>query len=191
MKTLNLSELVRWCNESPSGVKIGSPDHLQYQAPKIFGCRIDVPSEAMRIVSLVYSLLAVEQEVGFYGGLIWYTNWGMGTPELEQCGLRILEQMRRGYGAGESVENSPAQVFRSDERVDAQAFITLPLLWGWDAYFTPHGSRYFAYARQNGSLYLVTDDEEVFQKLLGAFDAYHPVLELPTYLKSDALPYSI
>jgi hypothetical protein len=187
MKTLSFSDLVHWCNESPSGVKIESTDHLHYAASKVFGFRIDIPSEAMRVVALVYSLLAVEEDTGYYGGVIWFTNWGMGTPQIEQCGLRILEQMRRGYGAVESVENTPGQLFRSDELVDTHAFMTLPLLWGWDAYFTPHGTRYFAYARQNGSLYLVTDDEQVFQKLRAACDAYHPVMELPTYLRLAAL----
>ena len=187
MKTLSFDDLVQWCSESPSGVKLESPYHLHYGTQETFGFRIDVPPEATRVVALVHSLLAVEEDTGYYGGIIWYTNFGMGTPEIEQCGLRILEQMRRGYGGVESVENAPAQLFRSDEIVDNHAFMTLPLLWGWDAYFMPHGTRYFAYARQNGSLYLVTDKEHVFQKLRTACAAYHPVLELPTYLRADTL----
>jgi hypothetical protein len=166
-----------------SSVKVEAPDHLRYEASKILELRIDVPLEAMRVVALVYTLLWVGDDAGYYGGLISFTNWGMGTPEIEQCGLRILEQMRRGYGAVESIGNAPAQIFRSDEIADTHAFMTLPLLWGWDAYFTPHGTRYFAYARQNGSLYLITDEENVFQKLMTAFAAYHPVLKLPTYLR--------
>jgi hypothetical protein len=184
MKTLRFEDLNTWFLESASNVEVQSSDHLRFEGSKTFSCRIDVPLETMRVVALVYSLLSVESETRFYGGLIWYTNWGMGTPEIEQCGLRMLEQMRRGYGAVESIENAPVQVFRSDELVDAQAFMVLPLLWGWDAYFKPHSSRYFAYARQNRSLYLVSDDEQVFNRLLSALSSYSPVLELPTYLRS-------
>ncbi len=187
MKTLSFNDLVQWCSESPSGVKLESPNHLHYETSEIFGFRVDIPSEAPRVVALVYSLLAVEEDTGYYGGMIWYTNYDMGTPEIERCGLRILEQMRRGYGGVESVENAPAQLFRSDEIVDNHAFLTLPLLWGWDAYFMPHGTRYFAYSRQNGSLYLVTDNEQVFRKLGAACAAYNPVIELPTYLRPDNL----
>ena len=86
MKTLNFNDLVQWCSESPSGEKIESPYRLHYGTPETFGFRIDVPSEATRVVALVYSLLAVEEDTGYYGGIIWYTNFGMGTPEIEQCG---------------------------------------------------------------------------------------------------------
>ncbi len=135
-------------------------------------------------MALASSLMSAEEDDGFYGALIWFTNWDIGTPNIERSGLRILEQMRRGYGVTASVENAPAQLFRSDEAVDAQAFLTLPMLFGWDAYFTPHGTRYFAYVRQNGSLFLVTDGEEVLQKLKASLDPYRPALELPSYLQS-------
>jgi hypothetical protein len=184
MKALEIDELAKWCEESPSGIKFEAPCHLRYATGRPLGLRINIPSQATRVVALVYSLLAVEEDVGYYGGLIWFTNWDYGTPEIERCGLRMLEQMRRGYGISQSVENAPCQLFRSDEIVDAHAFLALALLWGWDAYFTPHGTRYFAYCRQNASLYLVTDDEQVFEKLLASLITHHPISELPTYLKS-------
>ncbi|HXU19382.1 MAG TPA: hypothetical protein VN788_02230 [Verrucomicrobiae bacterium] len=183
MKALDVDELTKWCNESPSGIQLEMPHHLRYATPRPFGLKIDVPSEAARVAALVYCLLAVEEDVGYYGSLIWFTNWDTGTPEIERCGLRILEQMRSGYGVTQSIENAPGQLFRSDEIVDAHAFLTLAMLWGWDAYFTPHGTRYFAYCRQGTSLYLVTDDEKVFEKLLASLITYHPVSQLPVYLK--------
>jgi hypothetical protein len=39
------------------------------------------------------------------------------------------------------------------------AFLCVPMLFGWDAYFIPRGTRYFAYVRGNGFLDLVTDAE--------------------------------
>jgi hypothetical protein len=47
----------------------------------------------------------------------------------------------------------------------------------------PHGTRYFAYARPDASLYVVTDDERVLQRLLTHLAGYHPVLQLPSYLR--------
>lgn len=185
MRTLTFDELQRWSIGSPSGVKVDSTDHLSYDKKRTYGCRIDLPSEAARTVAFAYALVANDPSYEFFGALVWYTTWDTGTPQIEQCGLKAVEQMRRGYGAGASIENAPAQLFRTDEMVDAQAFFTLALLWGWDAYYVPHGRRHFAYARQNGSLYLVTDDERELDGLLAAFSAYRPVVQLPTYLAAS------
>lgn len=186
MRAMQLDELITWSAESPNGINVDPMGHLRYESGRALGLRIDVPPVATRAAALVYSLLALEDDIGYYGGLIWYTNCDTGTPEIERCGLRILEQMRRGYGVTASVENVPCQMFRSDEIADVHAFFTLPLLWGWDAYFTPHRTRYFAYARQNASLYLVTDEEQVFQQLLNSLITYHPVMELPSYLRGES-----
>jgi hypothetical protein len=141
-----------------------------------------VPPEAPRAVALVSSLLAVEEDDGFYGALMWFRSWDIGTPRIERCGLRILEQMRRGYGVTASLENAPGQLFRTDELVDAEAFLTLPLFFGWDAYLAPHGTRHFVYARGNGSLFAVTDEQQILEKLMTSLASYRPILELPAYL---------
>jgi hypothetical protein len=185
VQALQIDEIRRWCDESPSGVRVAPSGHLRYATHDPYGIRLDVPSEAAKVVALVSSLLAVEQEDGFYGAFMWFTNFDTGTPRIERCGLRILEQMRRGYGVTPSIENAPGQLFRTDEMVDAHAFLTLPLLFGWDAYFMPHGTRYIAYARQNASLFLVTDGEPALQKLMTSLEPYHPVLELPAYLRGE------
>jgi hypothetical protein len=186
MEALQIEELRRWCDESPSGIKIGPAGRLHYPARNPLGIRIDVPSEAPKAALLASSLLSVEEDEGYYGSMMWFTDWDAGTPQIERCALRILEQMRRGYGVTASVENAPAQLFRTDEIVDAQAFLTLPMLFGWDAYFAPHGTRYFAYVRRNGSIFLVTDREQVLEKLQASLDGYRPTLELPAYLKISA-----
>lgn len=184
MKALQIDELRRWLDESPSGIKVDPTDHLCYPTRNSLGLRLDVPLEAQRVAALASSLLSVEEDDGYYGALIWFTNWDIGAPQIERCGLRILEQMRRGYGVTASVENAPAQLFRTDEIADVQAFLTLAMLFGWDAYFAPHGTRYFAYARQNSSLFLVTDKEPVLQKLRASLDPYRPASELPAYLQN-------
>jgi hypothetical protein len=184
VQALQVEDLRRWCEASPGGVKLDLPAHLRYANGNRLGFRLEVPSEAPRAVALVSSLLAVEEDDGdYYGALLWFTNFDTGTPRIERCGLRILEQMRRGYGVTASVENAPGHLFRTDEIADVHAFLALPLLFGWTAYFVPHGTRYFAYARPDASLYLVTDDDQVLQRLLTHLAGYHPVLQLPSYLR--------
>lgn len=183
MKALQINELRRWCEESPSGVKLDATGHLRYANRGLLGIRLNVPSEAQKAAALAASLLSVEEDGGFYGALMLFTNWDFGTPQIEQCGLRILEKMRHGYGVTASVENAPAQLFRTDEITDVQAFLTLPMFFGWDAFFTPHGTRYIAYIRENASLYLVTDDEQVLEKLQACLRGHRPVLDLPSYLQ--------
>jgi hypothetical protein len=183
MRALQIDELRLWCREAQSGIQVDSTERLRYSTPNPMGIRVDVPQEALRAVALVATLLSIEEDEGaYYGGLILFRQLDTGTPRIERCGLRILEQMRRAYGVTASVENAPGQLFRTDEIVDVHAFLTLPLLFGWDAYFAPHATRYFAYARRNGSLFLVTDEEQVLRRLTAATEQYRPVPELPTYL---------
>lgn len=184
MKALQIDELHRWFDQSPSGIMVDPTDHLRYPTRNPLGLRLSVPQEARKAAALASSLLSVDEDEGYYGALMWFTNWDIGTPQIERCGLRILEQMRRGYGVVASVENAPAQLFRTDEITDVLAFLTLPMLFGWDAYFAPHATRYFAYVRQNGSLFLVTDREPVQKKLRALLEPYRPESELPSYLQN-------
>jgi hypothetical protein len=182
MKALQTEDVLKWCETSASWISADPKGYLRYGISEPLGIRLTVPREAQAAVVLAHSLLAVEGDEGYFGAFMWFTNWDIGTPLIERCGLRILEQMRRGYGVTASVENAPGQLFRTDEIADTHAFLTLPLLFGWDAYFMPHGTRYFAYIRQNSSVFLVTDDRQVLQKLQASLEPYHPVSELPSYL---------
>jgi hypothetical protein len=183
MRAVQIEELRLWCREAQSGIQVDSTERLQYSTPNPMGIRVVVPAEALRIVALAAKLLAIEEDEGeYYGALVLFRQLDIGTPRMERCGLRILEQMRRAYGVTASVENAPGQLFRTDEIADVHAFLTLPLLFGWEAYFAPHATRYFAYARGNGSLFLVTHEELVLRRLTAAMERYRPVPELPTYL---------
>lgn len=188
MKALQIDELRRWCDESHSGIRVDATGHLRYATPNPLGIRLNVPPEARQTVALAYSLLAVEEDMSFSGALMYFVDWGYSPPEIENCAVKILEQMRRAYGVTASIENAPAQLFRSDEILDVHAFLAIPLLFGWDAYFMPHGTRYFGYLRENASIYLITDDEQVSQKLQASLQGYRPVLELPTYLQGAPAP---
>src|SRR5260370_9919779 len=152
MKVLRTEDVLKWCETSASRISPAPRGYLRYGMSEPLGIRLTVPREAQAAVMLAHRLLAFEGDDGYYGAFMWFANWDIGTPQIERCGLRMLEQMRRGYGVTASVENAPGQLFRTDEIADAHAFLTLPLLFGWDAYFMPHGTRYFAYARQNASL---------------------------------------
>ena len=128
-------------------MRVGPDTRLSYGSPTVFAMSIKIPSESGPAVALGASLLAFEANVGFYGGLLWLANWDIGTPQLERAGLRMIEQMRRGYGAFSSMENAPGNLFRTDEIADLHAFLCVPMLFGWDAYFIPRGTQYFAYIR--------------------------------------------
>lgn len=189
MNAIQTDELVRWCDQSRSGIKVDpEASHLRYSTDNPHGLRINIPTEAQKTAVLVSSLLSVEGDDGYYGALMWFTNWDMGTPQIERCGLKVCEQMRRGYGVTASLENAPAQLFRTDESTDVQAFLILPMLFSWDAYFAPHGTHYFAYVRGSGAMFLVTDSEEVFLKLRESLSSYRPTSELPSYLHNSKSP---
>ncbi len=180
MKSLKEQELREWFDASSSTIAINQHGHLVYRAAKNFGIKVNVPADATGAVALTSVLFSPQEE--FYGGILFYNEWDLGTPSIEKCGLRILEKMRNGYGVTSSIENAPAQLFRSDELVDAQAFFSLAILFGWDAFFAPHDGRYIAYSRRNASLFVITQDEHSLQALEESFGFYQPVRGLPSHL---------
>jgi hypothetical protein len=184
VRTLTYQESKEWCEQAPLSMKVGQYAHLSYESPTVFGMSIKMPLESGPVMALGSGLLAFEANVEFYGGLLWLANWDIGTPLVERAGLKIIEQMRRGYGNCSSIENAPGNLFRTDEIADLHAFLCLPMLFGWDAYFVPRGTRYFAYVRSNGFLYLVTDEEETYTRLLSHLAYWKPSPEVPSYVTS-------
>lgn len=184
MRTLTYQESKEWCEEPPLSMKVGPQGQLSYGSLTVFGMSIKIPLEAGPAVALSSSILAFEANADFYGGLLWVVNWDIGTPQIERCGLKIIEQMRCGYGACSSIENAPGNLFRTDEVGDLHAFLCLPMLFGWDAYFIPRGTRYFAYVRSNGFLYLVTDEEETYSRLMSHLAYWKPSSDVPSYVRS-------
>jgi hypothetical protein len=165
-------------------MRVGQYAQLSYKSPTVFGTSIKIPQEAGPATALGAGLIAFEGKADFYGGLLWLASWDIGTPLVERAGLKMIEQMRRGYGACSSVENAPGNLFRTDETADLHAFLCVPMLFGWDAYFVPRGTRYFAYVRNNGFLYLVTDEEEIHRRLLHHLAYWKPSSEVPSYVAS-------
>lgn len=183
MRALLLDEIGEFFQSPPLRFRCNKEGYLMCAQHEGDGISIAIPSEASKVAVLANNLLELEAENGYYGALIWLTNWDVGTPAIEQCGLKMLEQMRRGYGLVASIENAPGHLFRSDELVDTLAFLMLPMLFGWDAFYVPHGSNYFVYIRQNGFLFVVTEEPQVYQRVLVALHGYDPKQEVPTYLK--------
>lgn len=172
--------------KKPLSMKVGQYAHLSNESPPVLGLSIRIPTEAGRAIALGSGLLAFEANVEFYGRLLWLANWDIGTPQIERAGLRMIEQIRRGYGACSSIESAPGNLFRTDQVADLHAFLSVPMLFGWDAYFVPRGTRYFAYVRNNGFLYLVTDEKETYSRLLSHLAYWKPSSEVPSYVTSEA-----
>lgn len=184
MRVLNYQESKKWCEKAPLSMRVGPDGHLSYGSSIVFGFSIKVPMEAGPAIALASSLLAFEANVDFYGGLLWLVDWDIGTPQIERSGLRMIEQMRRGYGICSSIDNTPGNLFRTDEIADLHAFISVLMLFGWDAYFVPRGTRYFVYFRSNGQICLVTDEKEVHSRLLKHLTYWKPSGEVPPFVTS-------
>jgi hypothetical protein len=187
MRSLTYQESKEWCEQAPLSMKVGEYAQLSYRSPAVFGMSIRIPPEVGPALALCSGLLDFEANSDFYGGLLWLANWDIGTPQLERVGLKMVEQMRRGYGVCSSIENAPGNLFRTDEIADLQAFLCVPILFGWDAYFVPRGTRYFAYARNNGFLYLVTDEEHTHSRLLSHLAYWKPSSEVPSYVTGGGI----
>ncbi len=183
MRVLTSEESRVWFEKVSLSMSDPTEGHLRFSTESKFGFRLSIPLETPSAVCLAGDLLRFEDETSFYGGFFWLTNWDIGTPLIERCGLKMIERMRSGFGATASIDNAPGHLFRTDEIVDLHAFITIPMIFQWDAYYVPNGSRYFAYIRSNSSLYIVTQDETLHNQLLLHLKGWNPSVELPKYLE--------
>lgn len=175
-------EARKWCSQDATGLKITRDDDLQYKGPehKLF---IQIPEEHRGIVVLARVLLAFRGEVNFSGGMLWLRWWEIGSPQLTRVGWQILEDIRRAHGESRSLEVAPAQLFREDEFVELQAFLTQVMCFGWVADYVPSASGFFAHFKDNRQVCCTATSVDELKDLRTHFAEWNPTDEDPMLVK--------
>jgi hypothetical protein len=172
MKTLSEVEVREWCEQPSIAIAINRYGLLSFEKNNRCSATIEASLESEQRVALSHSLLSFQQ---FYGGLLWIKEWRMGELEVTATGWRVLENMRRGMGHLEPIEATSGHLFRADEFRDAHAFLSVTLLWSWQAFWVPATPGYFYYLHHNNKVELAARDEKTLAELQAYFSGWRPV----------------
>jgi hypothetical protein len=172
MKTLSETEVRQWCEQPSISISVNRYGLLSYGKGNDCSATIEVPQDSELRVALSHSLLSYRD---FYGGLLWIKEWRMGDLNEVAVGLRLLENMRRGMGHLEPIEATSGHLFRSDEFLDAQAFLSVMLLWSWQAFWVPTTPGYFYYLHHNNKVELNAGDQNALSDLQCYLSGWRPI----------------
>jgi hypothetical protein len=131
--------------------------------------RVRIPASGRRSVGLAYVLLMSEvrddREDAFAGGLIWLTDWDIGSETFEQVGMALLQGLRGGELTSRNILGQSAHLFGKSELPLANALLTLPLVFLWDAWFLPAGGNWLARISNDGYVEMQAETEECLTRL--------------------------
>lgn len=140
--------------------------------------RITVADDATAVVGQAYILLMTSipryEESAFDGALIWLQRWEIWSESIDRVGYELLNGVRRRPGDEANIDEAPAQVFAHGEFVSAQACLSLPMMFQWDAYFVPAKAPFIAFISHEGFVEFQTRREEDSSMLRERFDRYGP-----------------
>lgn len=151
MKALTQFACQAWCKER--GLQTAGRGVLHPERSKSVVLR--VPIETRLVLELVCKLLPRDEQ--FSGGLFWVVDTGSWSVPVITIGQTIVTTMRKSH-ALDSIEEAPACLFAADERLHAEAFLALPLLFAWGGYYVPDHTQYFFDINPDGVLEVVTED---------------------------------
>jgi len=135
MRLLSDEAVQKWCQER--AIHVDAQRTLRLEGGRYL--ELTLPESASRVIALGDALLEVafEEGSGFQGALHWVTGAGIWGSYSESVALKILEQMRTAYGGSRPFSDVRGHLFQATELLDAQAFLTHSMLFGWDAYLIP------------------------------------------------------
>jgi len=114
-----------------------------------------------------------ERQIGFCGGLIYFTEWELNTRRIT---TKIMERLRGSYGVADWPMTCPGHLFAQNEIDDYEAFVALAALFQWEGHFIPTHGKYFMFLHEPDRLYIAV--RENVPTMIDAIGKLCPVREL-------------
>ena len=164
MRLLSDEAVQKWCEER--AIQVDPQRTLRLDGGHYL--EITLPEGASRVIALADALLEVafEEGSGFQGALHWVTGAGIWGSYSESVALKILEQMRTAYGGSRPFSDARGHLFQATELLDAQAFLTHSMLFGWDAYLVPAAGENLVVTSHDEVVYFVARKSAAHQRAL-------------------------
>jgi hypothetical protein len=170
MQVFSTDETTGWSQKR--GITL-SGNKLSFDAKNTWSLDIQLPKDARELTALAFSLLNVNPSGNFQGALLWFKDWAMHSSDLDQSGLAILQQMRRGHGQEKTLAESPGHVFLEDEWLPLYSFFMIPLWYRWDAFLAESHGNWFIFTSHEGHLHMIFKERlwlETAQKSLAGWN---------------------
>jgi len=164
VRALSEQEVLEWC--TARGIEVTSSGRFLLANQGHRTMALAVPTEPARRVALACALLLLDSESGddseFQGSLFCVTDSDIWSPTLDKVGQLILHSLgpiRAGTEAADSY------LMSSDELITAQALVSIPLLFEWDAYLLPVSANFLIFISHDGPVEISTKSQQQFEEI--------------------------
>lgn len=157
MRALTRAEAVSWCVDRR--LRQDSTGRVRFEGADSRGLRFPLPAKALEAVARTYKLMDLEDEAQFQGAMVWLSEWGFWSEELDRVGVEVCARIRASAGADPNLNERPATLFDRDEFLAAHAFAVQPVIFQWDAYLLPAAGDFFFFLHHHEWCYALARDE--------------------------------
>ena len=173
MRTLTREDFSEWCKAR--GLVSVDREWPYYRGAGHHSFLVKLPDRPSRVLALArWCFPGSDRGPSFDGAMVWLRDWGIWTEVDEEMGMRVMSQMRAGLGESRELSEAPGHIFSEKEFVDARAFWTLPMIFGWDAILFPDKSDYFVFTSHDEVVCFVARERQTYADLLEQLKTWEP-----------------
>jgi hypothetical protein len=159
MKGMDVAECERWCRTN--GVAFDQRRHVRFATEEGHLAEIPLPRIALKVIALSQVLTDYPNSGCHPRTLVWLTESGMWSESFEAIGRRFWHKLMAGYGLPvSSMESQPGTVFDGPEHEDQKVFLTLIMLFQWDAILVPERAPYMVQLSHDGYIRLLSRGDQ-------------------------------
>jgi hypothetical protein len=177
MQLLTTPEAKQWCqSRGLTGGETGRANEWRFARDAQPDLEFTTDRRPPELVSLASACLLVGTQGGddpdFAGALVWLLDWDIWGETSERIAVFLSQKVRgdtesRSSGA---LRERPATLFSPGELVEAQALVSIPMLFQWDALVVPEPARAAAVISHHGGVLLKSASRVVYEQLSYRFE---------------------
>jgi len=174
MKTLGREQAAEWaCGVGFRVTEVKKSIHFPNEDPALC-LMLPLPQKPYQAAYLANDLLPYSESQELSPCLLWMTDFGFWSEVSERVAHSLVGCFRSSRGETAPLIETPAHLFGSSKACDAQALLTIAIVFGWDCYVIPENASYYAFTSNDGYLEVVSDSAEThasFKTRLDGWDA--------------------
>lgn len=168
MKLLDDAVALEWLREH--GLDVPEPDGLsrtlaeQGWAGVSFSTKGSAAQQLLLAYFLVSELNQLDDESAFAGGLLRLSRWDIGSDVTDAPGIYLARSVW-APSTNDAKILPQAQLFEAGDFVAAQACVSLPILFEWDAHYVPASGTFIARISHEGFVEVVSEYADMLQRV--------------------------
>ena len=135
---------------------------------------IKVPNSTLQALAFSYGILTRDDSSEFQGSLLWMTDWGFWSEEIEELGVNIWKALRAYYGEKRELNEAPGHVLHVNEFQEQHCLFSLPVIFQWDAYLIPEPGDYMLVLSHHGVISLAANTLKRLERLERYWSSWNP-----------------